>query len=49
VWSQASRFEPDELLQRCTGAALDPEFLRRHLEQRYLGVASSTAPRTVQS
>jgi carboxypeptidase Taq len=49
VWSQASRFEPDALLQRCTGASLDPEFLRRHLEQRYLGVEPSTAPSTVHS
>jgi carboxypeptidase Taq len=48
VWSQASRFEADELLQRCTGATLDPEFLRRHLEQRYLGVASAFASRTSQ-
>jgi carboxypeptidase Taq len=48
VWSQASRFEPDELLQRCTGATLDPQFLRQHLEQRYLGVtppATSSKPR----
>jgi carboxypeptidase Taq len=53
VWSQASRFEPDELLRRCTGAALDPAFLRRHLEQRYLGVASggtsAVASRTSQA
>lgn len=49
VWSQAGRFEPDELLQRCTGSALDPEFLRQHLEQRYLGVTPSIASRTVHS
>jgi carboxypeptidase Taq len=47
VWSQASRFEPDELLQRCTGSTLDPEFLRRHLAQRYLGRAPSTTPKAV--
>lgn len=43
VWSQASRWETDELVRRATGTALDPEHFRRHLESRYLG-ASARAP-----
>lgn len=37
VWSQASRWEPDELLRRATGGTLDAGAYRRHLEMRYLG------------
>jgi carboxypeptidase Taq len=37
VWSAASRYDTDELLQRATGRVLDAGCLRRHLERRYLG------------
>jgi carboxypeptidase Taq len=37
VWSQASRYELDELLQRATGAPLSARAYRAHLERRYLG------------
>ena len=36
IWSQASRWETSELVQRATGEALNPQHLRRHLENRYL-------------
>jgi carboxypeptidase Taq len=36
IWSQASRWETSELVQRATGEALNPQHLRRHLESRYL-------------
>lgn len=36
IWSQASRWETKELVQRATGEALNPEHFRRHLENRYL-------------
>ncbi|MCB1954463.1 MAG: carboxypeptidase M32 [Rhodocyclaceae bacterium] len=39
VWSQASRWETPELLQRGTGRRLDAEAFRRHLGERYLGGA----------
>jgi carboxypeptidase Taq len=38
IWSQASRWETDELVRRATGEALNPAHFRRHLEHRYLGV-----------
>lgn len=37
IWSQASRWETPELVQRATGTTLDPNYLRQHLERRYLG------------
>ncbi|SIQ83150.1 carboxypeptidase Taq [Aeromonas sp. RU39B] len=37
VWSQASLLPTDTLLERATGEALNPHWLRRHLESRYLG------------
>ena len=36
VWSQASRYPLDELLERATGEKLNPRHFRQHLEQRYL-------------
>ncbi len=36
IWSQASRWETGELVQRATGETLNPAHFRRHLEQRYL-------------
>ncbi len=37
IWSQASRWDTDELARRATGSALDPTLLRAHLERRFLG------------
>ncbi len=37
IWSQASRFETDELVRRASGGPLDPTYFRRHLERRYGG------------
>ena len=39
VWSQASRWETPELVKRASGEALNPAYLRAHLETRYLGTA----------
>lgn len=36
IWSQASRWETKELVQRATGETLNPLHFRRHLESRYL-------------
>ena len=36
LWSQASRWETGELVQRATGEALNPAHFRAHLEARYL-------------
>ncbi len=36
IWSQASRWESAELVQRATAEALDPSHFRRHLQGRYL-------------
>jgi carboxypeptidase Taq len=36
VWSQASRWPTDELVQRATGEPLNAGHFRRHLEARYL-------------
>ncbi len=36
IWSQASLWETDALVQRATGEALNPEHFRAHLETRYL-------------
>lgn len=36
IWSQASRWETGELVQRATGEALNPAHFRAHLEARYL-------------
>jgi len=37
IWESASRWETRELVQRATGEALNPQHLRQHLAQRYLG------------
>ena len=37
IWSQASRWETPELVERASGEALNAEYLRAHLERRYLG------------
>ena len=37
IWSQASRWETRELVQRATGETLNPQHFRTHLERRYLG------------
>ena len=37
IWSQASRWTTDELVQRATGEALNPAHFERHLRARYLG------------
>jgi len=37
IWSQASRWPTDELVQRASGETLNPAHLRAHLERRYLG------------
>lgn len=37
IWTQASRWTTDELVQRASGEALDPAHYRAHLERRYLG------------
>lgn len=39
IWSQASRWETPELVRRASGEALNPAYLREHLERRYLGGA----------
>ncbi|MGB6189895.1 MAG: carboxypeptidase M32 [Aeromonas molluscorum] len=36
LWQHGSAFDTDELITRATGEALNPQWLRRHLEQRYL-------------
>ena len=36
VWSQASRWDTPELVQRASGEALNPAHFRKHLEARYL-------------
>ena len=36
IWSQASRWDTGELVQRATGETLNPAHFRSHLEQRYL-------------
>ncbi|NVO06033.1 MAG: carboxypeptidase M32 [Rhodoferax sp.] len=38
IWSQASLWDTDTLVQRATGEALNPAYFRAHLEQRYLAV-----------
>ncbi|BAK75934.1 carboxypeptidase Taq [Pseudogulbenkiania sp. NH8B] len=37
IWSQGSRWETGELVERATGEALNPAYFRAHLERRYLG------------
>ena len=37
IWSQASRWETPELIQRATGEPLSPAHFERHLRRRYLG------------
>ncbi|UXH77285.1 carboxypeptidase M32 [Roseateles amylovorans] len=37
IWSQGSRWETPELVQRASGESLNPAHFRRHLESRYLG------------
>ena len=36
VWSQASRWQTPELVQRASGEALNPQHFRAHLQARYL-------------
>jgi carboxypeptidase Taq len=36
IWSQASLWPTDELVQRATGEVLNPAHFRAHLERRYL-------------
>ena len=36
IWSQASQWSTDELVQRATGETLNPAHFRAHLERRYL-------------
>jgi carboxypeptidase Taq len=36
IWSQASRWETPQLVQRASGEALNPAHFRAHLEARYL-------------
>ncbi len=36
IWSQGCLWETPELVRRASGAALDPQHFRRHLETRYL-------------
>ena len=35
IWSQASLWKTDELVQRATGEPLNPAHFRAHLEWRY--------------
>lgn len=37
VWSQASLLSSEQLLQQATGEALNSQYFRQHLQQRYLG------------
>ncbi|HEY1817915.1 MAG TPA: carboxypeptidase M32 [Kofleriaceae bacterium] len=37
IWSQASRWDATELVERATGAPLSPAHFERHLRARYLG------------
>jgi carboxypeptidase Taq len=37
IWSQASRWDTPELVQRASGEPLNPAHFRAHLERRYLG------------
>ncbi|MFR9717819.1 carboxypeptidase M32 [Aeromonas diversa] len=37
IWQQASFLSTDALMVQATGETLSPHWLRRHLEQRYLG------------
>jgi carboxypeptidase Taq len=37
IWSQASRWDTAELVERATGAPLSPAHFERHLRARYLG------------
>jgi carboxypeptidase Taq len=39
IWSQASRWQPPELVRRASGEALNPGHFRAHLEGRYLELA----------
>ncbi|KAG5495229.1 hypothetical protein JKF63_02284 [Porcisia hertigi] len=36
IWDHGSLYETDDLMKRATGETLNPEYLRRHLEARYL-------------
>lgn len=37
IWSQASRWSTQDLVQLATGESLNPAHFKRHLERRYLG------------
>ena len=36
IWQHGSRFSTDQLMLNATGEALNPDYFRKHLEQRYL-------------
>ncbi len=36
IWQHGSRFPTEQLLRNATGEALNPDYFRQHLEQRYL-------------
>ena len=36
IWSSASLFEPDALLNHATGESLNPKYFEAHLRRRYL-------------
>ncbi|MBW7983162.1 carboxypeptidase M32 [Enterobacillus tribolii] len=36
IWQHGSRFDTDTLIRNATGETLNPEWFRRHIEQRYL-------------
>ncbi|ACY84593.1 Zn-dependent carboxypeptidase [Edwardsiella piscicida] len=37
IWCHGSRWDTDTLIRNVCGEPLNPDYLRRHLEQRYLG------------
>ncbi|KPA81046.1 putative mitochondrial carboxypeptidase [Leptomonas pyrrhocoris] len=37
IWDHGCLYETDDLITRATGEKLNPEYLRKHLEARYLG------------
>ncbi|WP_370547514.1 carboxypeptidase M32 [Edwardsiella tarda] len=42
VWRHGSRWDTDTLIRNACGEPLNPDYLRRHLEQRYLGSPQET-------
>jgi carboxypeptidase Taq len=37
VWSVASVYTTDELMERATGEVLNPKYFEAHLRERYVG------------